>query len=271
MKYKIKTSVITPVFKESIKTLRRSVDSALSQGDVEVILISDDQNSYQEIASDRIQHLSTGGIARGPSVARNIGIKAARGNYITFLDSDDTMLPGKLDAMVPLAEKYGIAISDFIIFHEYDHSSHRVAPEIKRGFYPLEFYAEILNPLIPVFRADTIHNINYMENIRFSEDSSFNFHAILNNNGAYWLDVPLHKYFIKESSLSHKPESVSQATIGYMDIINNFMSDNCIPPENKETLKEIYKRKIEVNEQFGKWKEKYEDSTFQEFIVSLNS
>lgn len=92
-----KISIITPVY-NSEKYLSLSINSILSQGytNYELLLIDDgSQDNSSSIcdkyaASDpriKVWHIKNG----GPSRARNLGIEKAKGEYITFVDSDDTI------------------------------------------------------------------------------------------------------------------------------------------------------------------------------------
>jgi glycosyltransferase involved in cell wall biosynthesis len=92
-------SIIVPVYNAE-KTLRQCLDSILAQTftDFECILVDDGStDTSSEICDEyaqkdsRIQVLHK--LNEGVSAARNDGIKAARGEYIAFVDSDDYILP----------------------------------------------------------------------------------------------------------------------------------------------------------------------------------
>lgn len=98
-------SVIMPVY-NAVTTLCESVDSVLSQtfGDFELIIVDDSSSDGCQALIDRyvsqdcriraIYSKSNQGVAH----SRNLGVSAARGRYIAFLDSDDLWLPDKLEA-----------------------------------------------------------------------------------------------------------------------------------------------------------------------------
>ncbi len=55
-------------------------------------------------ASDPRMKVIRATINGGPAQARNLGAAAARGRWIAFVDSDDLMLPGRLERLVRLGE-----------------------------------------------------------------------------------------------------------------------------------------------------------------------
>lgn len=108
-----KISVIVPVYKVE-ELLGRCVDSILNQSfsDFELILVDDGSPDQSGSICDeyarkdsrvRVIHQKNSGV----STARNNGLQAAKGTYITFIDSDDRVLPDYLVHMLQELESCG--------------------------------------------------------------------------------------------------------------------------------------------------------------------
>lgn len=106
-----KLSVIVPVYKVE-PYLRRCLDSILTQKYVpmEIILVDDGSpDSCGKICDEyaciynnvKVIHQRNAGL----SAARNSGLKIATGDYISFVDSDDSILPGMYEEMIAMLEK----------------------------------------------------------------------------------------------------------------------------------------------------------------------
>ena len=106
-------SVIVPVYKVE-KYLDKCVQSILSQSyaDFELILVDDGSpddcpglcDEYAKIHENvTALHKKNGGL----SDARNAGVEVAKGEYVTFIDSDDYVSSDYLETLVGLKEKYG--------------------------------------------------------------------------------------------------------------------------------------------------------------------
>ena len=117
----MKLSVIIPVYRVE-STLNRCVESVIRQpvDDMEVILVDDGSPDHcpemcdEWAAKDKcikVIHKENGGL----SDARNAGIDMARGDFITFVDSDDWLSPntyGPLLLMMGDADILEYAVAD---------------------------------------------------------------------------------------------------------------------------------------------------------------
>lgn len=103
-------SVIIPTYNRA-EMVARATRSVVAQTfpDWELIVVDDGSTDNTEavvnsFADRRVVYLrreKNGGV----NAARNSGISAARGRYVSFLDSDDEYLPGKLGRQVDLLSK----------------------------------------------------------------------------------------------------------------------------------------------------------------------
>ena len=110
-------SLIIPVYNQKA-FLKRCLDSVLAQTyqNLEIIIIDDGSTDGSDVICNnyanidiRIQliHKENGGV----SSARNIGLELAKGDYVTFLDSDDYLVKNYIKDSVFLCERYDADIS----------------------------------------------------------------------------------------------------------------------------------------------------------------
>lgn len=127
-----RVSVVVPTYNRG-NLLPRAIESALAQtfSDFELIVV-DDGSTDQTTAvvrgiADRRIRLVGDATRRGPSAARNRGIREARSGLVAFLDSDDEWLPRKLE--MQLARLDGDSDPSTAVaycrVHTYDDVTHR--------------------------------------------------------------------------------------------------------------------------------------------------
>ncbi|OQB43705.1 MAG: putative glycosyltransferase EpsJ [Parcubacteria group bacterium ADurb.Bin159] len=105
-------SIVVPAYNAE-KYIKDCINSVLQQtySNFELILIDDGStdNTAKIMGSftdKRIIFLPQTN-NRGVSFARNVGIKIAKGKWITFLDADDCFAPKRLKHIIPIAEEAG--------------------------------------------------------------------------------------------------------------------------------------------------------------------
>ncbi|HUY27673.1 MAG TPA: glycosyltransferase [Candidatus Binataceae bacterium] len=102
-----RVTVIVPVY-NGAATVAAALDSILAQSftDFEIVAVDDGSNddslAVLERYRPRITVLSERN--RGPSAARNLGVRNSSGEYLGFLDADDLWLPEFLERTVALLD-----------------------------------------------------------------------------------------------------------------------------------------------------------------------
>lgn len=108
-------SVIIPTYNRT-HLIGRAIQSVLNQTyqDFEIVVVDDaSKDNTEEVVKSfngekiiYLRHKNN----RGAQAARNTGIKAAKGGWIAFLDSDDEWLPQRLEVGLSLAHKTGVSV-----------------------------------------------------------------------------------------------------------------------------------------------------------------
>lgn len=116
-------SIIIPTY-NSAPFLAETLESVFAQTyrNYEIILVDDGStDNTRDLVStygDRIRYLHQDN-SGGPARPRNVAIEHARGKYICVFDSDDLMLPDKLERSVEFLSRYpdlGLIFTNFIKF-----------------------------------------------------------------------------------------------------------------------------------------------------------
>lgn len=120
-------SLVMPCYQNGA-TLERTVRSILAQtfADWELIAVDDGSTDDTGARLDalakeeprmRVLHQANGGV----SAARNAGMACARGRFIGFVDADDHLLPGALEALLAMTdERTDIVCAAYIMRHRED-------------------------------------------------------------------------------------------------------------------------------------------------------
>ena len=118
-----RVSVIIPAY-NSASYIGNAIDSVLSQRgcSTEVLVIDDgSMDGTRDVVSNygtRVQYIHQ--TNQGVAAARNEGLQLATGDFIAFLDSDDTWYPDKLAVQIDILNHHPECIATFSNFHVVD-------------------------------------------------------------------------------------------------------------------------------------------------------
>jgi len=212
----LKLSVIIPVYNAG-EDLKKCLDSVLSQtiNDFELILVDDGSTDGSEqicddyaLIDDRIKviHQSNGGQAH----ARNVGIDLAQGEYIGFVDNDDTVVPNMFEILLnnAIVNSYDISAASFKelkddgTYVSKQHDSIVMILSNDEGIHQI-----LLRNKLDIYVWTKIYKRSFLTKhcIRFErgkndEDFLFNFAAYAKASSSIFVDIALYVYHYKRDS-----------------------------------------------------------------------
>lgn len=248
-------SIIVPIYNAEI-TIHKCIDSILSQkyADFELLLIDDGSSDNSAKICDtyslkdkRIKTFHQKN--QGVSAARNLGLYHAKGEFITFCDSDDYVENTWLSDYIENYNGEDILFQNFICHNEYPGQIKRRDIRIDNSL-PLQQKIALLYQKNVIgyvwsalFKASIIrnHKLTFSIHYKYREDYIFclnccryiksiniiqnaNYHYIFPTSNRAYNNFSINRFsvFYEESSLIHS------LTGRYFDIIHELVSNNIL-------------------------------------------
>ena len=216
----MKLSIIVPVYNTAADNkLSFCLDSLVNQtiDDYEIIAVNDasTDNSLEVLNSykDRYPKLFDSKVNLHQGGARNIGIKASRGEWIGFIDSDDWITPDYYEKLIRKGEETGADVvgCGYSIVHKQsyevgtpifsisDEQIGELTVEKRRGF--LKYSGSMV---MKVYRASLIkeNNLSFPERILY-EDNCAGFIWSMYYKHFEYIREPLYYYYQHNTSTVH--------------------------------------------------------------------
>lgn len=185
-------SVIVPIYNAE-DTIENCLESVRNQTfkDFEVIMVNDgSKDSSEKICKKyesidkRFRYLFQEN--KGVSVARNVGIKESKGEYLTFVDSDDFYYRTFLESFYSLINKYpekGHYWCTYQVFESNQITDKRLKPvdqndnvSLTDCTHIMDLHKRVLDgpPWNKVYKRGTVENLLFAPDLSLGEDKLFN-------------------------------------------------------------------------------------------------
>ena len=259
----IMISVIVPVFNAE-KYIENCILSILNQTypHFELILIDDGstdrsmsicqqfENKDQRI---KVLHQSNQGV----SSARNLGILSAQGDYITFVDADDTLEKEALETALDfLVEKNAdLVVYSWKIVNTIDGTTRSFVLDSTDSEDITDVISEILQhyseygggyPWNKMWRRDAIISDGddfplFDRELFYFEDLEWVIRMMLRIHKIAVCPEHLYSYHIHEDSVTHSRNNSEKKEIGYHQSINRVIEDlSCLPDLQKKFSEQYF-------------------------------
>ena len=206
----MKLSIIVPAFKveEYIeKCILSLMDQGIPTNDFEIIIINDGSpDNSKAIALDFQKQYSNiifiDQENQGVSVARNKGLNIAQGEYIAFVDPDDTIHPNSILPIIARADQDKLDIL-YLSLEIFDEQGNFLSIADKNGDDAIVqdgFHHPRRTYLSTLYRRGIIGDIRFKEGISRGQDTVFTVMVQSKSQRISYCSLPYYKYLQRESS-----------------------------------------------------------------------
>ncbi|WP_017380779.1 glycosyltransferase family 2 protein [Paenisporosarcina sp. TG-14] len=219
-------SIIVPIYNTE-KYLENCVESLIKQTlkDIEILLVDDASTDNSKEIIEKYALLDTRIIVIyqekncGPSATRNTGIKAANGEYVGFVDSDDFVVEDMFEKMYLASQEQQVDIVS-CGYNKCDEDNNILSkhpfPIKSRLFLDIDMKIDLMviahETKFVWFACRNIYKrsmllvegIYFNAKVRFAEDTIFNLYAFYHSNGIFVINEELYYYRDTPDSLTSK-------------------------------------------------------------------
>lgn len=211
-----KVSVIVPVY-NTYKYLRKCLDSLVNQtlDDIEIIVINDCSTDESKKILDEYELkydnvlVFHNKINKGIGYNRNLGIKKATGEYISFIDSDDFVDETMYDKMYKKAKEdnLDLVICKFHKMLEKDDDLIEIEPDSKIPYFKNTNLKSTPNLLLDInlapwnklYKKELLDDISFPEDLKY-EDAIVVVKALARAKKIGMVDEKLNYYLVRSKS-----------------------------------------------------------------------
>ena len=176
----------------------------------------------------------------GPSAARNVGLRAAKGEWIALLDADDAWKPGRLERLLAVARATSADfVADNLVMWDVGANV-----EVKPFFYELpapqkqitaldlfeaddnfDFSKKSFALIKPLYLRQFIveHKIEYNETMKVGEDFTFYVESLLNGAKMILIEEAFYIYSMPHAPSGRSPHSRSVYRFGALSELTGML------------------------------------------------
>ena len=264
----MKCSILIPLY-QAKDYYQETLACALNQthSDIEIVVVIDDGQHYD--LPDGVIVIQ-GGIGSGPNAARNAGLPWCSGDMILPLDADDWMHPTRVEKLLPLVQRYGVAGDAEI-------TRNKASGLIERQVFSdadqvrllsAQEYLDLNATIHLAFRRDVIQR--WPESVALAGDTLFNLDAIERAGQLAIHPDTLFEYRTHADSHCHRPGSTERAEQGYQEILR--LIENGVVargPELKAHARALFEQKRTTNQAYGAHVTTHGPCSFDEFLETI--
>lgn len=257
-------SVIIPTYNRGY-IVKSAIESILNQSykNIELIIVDDGstdntQEVVNSIKDERIKYIRYDN-NKGACYARNIGIKASQGEYITFHDSDDYCYKDRIKLQYENIQKndadidfcnFDIYCEDKFLHHSLDNKMEKLIK--KHGYYQAVCYRNFVGTPTILVKKEILSKYLFDENLARFQDYDLILRIFANQKISHTNKVLLRQNVQKNSITKNNEKGLEALNIMINKNSNNnllkstlyIMCANMYSSEHKKEIRDCYKKSL---------------------------